>query len=49
MEAVKPEKSVSSRLKSPIERYLDRENKSDIKHEFLNGKIRKMTGVIILS
>lgn len=37
-------KSISSRLKSPIERYLDRENKSDIKHEFLNGKIRKRPG-----
>jgi Uma2 family endonuclease len=37
-------KSISSRLKSPIERYLDRENKSDRKHEFLNGKIRKRPG-----
>lgn len=44
MEAVKPKKSVPSRLKSPIEKYLDREKKSDIKHEFLNGKIRKMPG-----
>jgi Uma2 family endonuclease len=44
MEAVKPEKSIPSRLKSPIERYLDRESKSDKKHEFLNGKIRKMPG-----
>lgn len=37
-------KSIPSRLKSPIEKYLDRENKSDIKHEFLNGKIRKRPG-----
>lgn len=41
MESVK---SISSRFKSPIEKYLDREKKSDIKHEFLNGKIRKRSG-----
>lgn len=44
MDAVKPKKSALSRQKSPIERYLDRESKSDKKHEFLNGKIRKMPG-----
>jgi Uma2 family endonuclease len=44
MEAVKPNKSVPSTRKSPIERYLDRESKSEKKHEFLNGKIRKMPG-----
>lgn len=44
MEAIKPRQSAPSRQKSPIERYLERESKSEKKHEFLNGKIRKMPG-----
>lgn len=44
MEIIKQKQSTGSKNKSPIERYLDKECNSVIKHEFLNGRVRKKPG-----
>ncbi len=36
--------SSKRRSKTPLEKYLDSESRSAVKHEFYNGKVRKMPG-----
>lgn len=42
MKDVKPTDSGTYKQKSPLIKYLEKERSSEIKHEFLNGKIRKI-------